>query len=42
MSKFEEKKYSNITDNVMTSPGSFLIGYNNQIYKIEDNFQILE
>lgn len=42
MNKYEEKKYAQISENTSIVPGTFLIGYNKKIYKIEDNFQILE
>lgn len=42
MIKYEEKKYAVVSDNTIVVPGTFLIGYNKKIYKIEDNFQILE
>lgn len=42
ITKYEDKKYANVSDNVITAPGTFLLGYNKKIYKIEDNFQIIE
>jgi ATP-dependent protease HslVU (ClpYQ) peptidase subunit len=42
ITKFEEKKYATITDNAITASSTFIIGYNKQIYKVEDNFQVIE
>jgi len=42
MTRYEDKKYAHVLDNAITVPGTFLVGYNQKIYKIEDNFQILE